>query len=75
MSPETELWMLGISIAAAVIPWAFSLHGKVAIIAHSVESLPEMFEELRDTLAEHEDRLDAHDEALQALRTRPTAGD
>lgn len=71
MSETTELWMLGISVAAAVIPWAFSLHAKVAVIANSVESLPEMFEELRDTLAEHEDRLDRHDQEIQALRKAP----
>jgi xanthosine utilization system XapX-like protein len=73
MSPETELWMLGISVAAAVIPWAFSLHAKVAVIANSVESLPEMFEELRATLEEHEVRLDQHDEAIQALSKTPNA--
>lgn len=73
MSETAELWMLGISVAAAVIPWAFSLHAKVAVIANSVESLPEMFEELRETLAEHEDRLDQHDEAIQALRQTPPA--
>jgi hypothetical protein len=71
MSPETELWMLGISVAAAVIPWAFSLHAKVAVIANSVETLPEMFEELRATLAEHEERLDLHEEAIQALKKAP----
>lgn len=73
MSETTELWMLGISVAAAVIPWAFSLHAKVAVIANSVESLPEMFEELREQMAEHEDRLDQHDEAIQALRQTPRA--
>ena len=72
MSPEAELWMLGISVAAAVIPWAFSLHAKVAVIANSVESLPEMFEELRATLEEHEVRLDQHDEAIQALSKTPS---
>lgn len=71
MSETTELWMLGMSVAAAVIPWAFSLHAKVAVIANSVESLPEMFEELRETLAEHEDRLNQHDEAISALSKAP----
>ena len=72
MSPETELWMLGISVAAAVIPWAFSLHAKVAVIANSVESLPEMFEELRATLEEHEVRLNQHDEEIKALSKAPS---
>jgi|GEM_PF-2114613 len=74
MSFEHEVWMLAISIAAAVIPWAFSLHAKVAVIANSVESLPEMFEELRATLEEHEDRLDEHDEAIQALAQKTSPG-
>jgi hypothetical protein len=72
MSPETELWMLGVSVAAAVIPWAFSLHAKVAVIANSVETLPEMFEELRDMIAEHEERLDSHEEAITALKKAST---
>jgi hypothetical protein len=74
MSFEGELWMLGISVAAAVIPWAFSLHAKVAVIANSVESLPEMFEELRATLEEHEERLDEHEQAIQTLSKKTDAG-
>ncbi|NBW15748.1 MAG: hypothetical protein EBR82_47950 [Caulobacteraceae bacterium] len=74
MSFESELWMLGISVAAAVIPWAFSLHAKVAVIANSVESLPEMFEELRATLEEHEERLDEHEQAIQTLNQKTEAG-
>ena len=67
MSPETEMWMLGISVAAAVIPWAFSLHAKVAVIASSVESLPRMLNELRQTIEEHEVRLNQHDQKIEAL--------
>ena len=67
MSPETELWMLGISVAAAVVPWAFSLHAKVAVIANSVESLPRMLDELRKTIEEHEVRLNQHDKKIEAL--------
>jgi len=70
MSFEGEVWMLVISAAAAVIPWAFSLHAKVAVIANSVESLPEMFEELRATLEEHEERLDEHEQAIQTLHQK-----
>lgn len=74
MSPETELWMLGISVAAAVVPWAFSLHAKVAVIASSVESLPRMLDELRQTIEEHEVRLDQHDKKIEALSQAPSAG-
>ena len=74
MSPETELWMLGISVAAAVVPWAFSLHAKVAVIASSVESLPRMLDELRQTLEEHEVRLNQHEQKIEALGQTSTPG-
>jgi hypothetical protein len=74
MSPETELWMLGISVAAAVIPWAFSLHAKVAVIASSVESLPRMLNELRQTIEEHEVRLNQHDKKIEALGQATSTG-
>ena len=74
MSPETELWMLGISVAAAVIPWAFSLHAKVAVIASSVESLPRMLNELRQTIEEHEVRLNQHDKKIETLSQATTPG-
>jgi TolA-binding protein len=73
MSAETEMWMLAISVAAAVVPWAFSLHAKVAVIANSVESLPRMLDEVRKTLEEHEDRLDQHDKKIEALNQAPSA--
>lgn len=74
MSPETELWMLGISVAAAVVPWAFSLHAKVAVIANSVESLPRMLDELRQTIEEHEVRLNQHDKTIEALSQASSSG-
>ena len=74
MSPETELWMLAISVAAAVVPWAFSLHAKVAVIANSVESLPRMLDELRKTIEEHEVRLNQHDKKIEALGQAATLG-
>jgi hypothetical protein len=74
MSPETEIWIVAITVAAAVVPWAFSLHAKVAVIAHSCEQLPEMFAELRDKLAEHEARLDEHESQLAAIKATPPAG-
>jgi xanthosine utilization system XapX-like protein len=74
MSPETELWMLGISVAAAVVPWAFSLHAKVAVIANSVESLPRMLDELRQTIEEHEVRLNQHDKKIEALHQAAAPG-
>jgi predicted component of type VI protein secretion system len=72
--PEVELWMLLATVAAAVVPWAFSIHAKVAVIAHSVESLPQIVAELRDCIAEHESRLEEHDKEIQALKVSARAG-
>ena len=67
MTSEVDFWMLIVSTAAAVVPWAFSIHAKVAVIAASVESLPEVVEQIRKTLAEHESRLDEHAKKIQAI--------
>ena len=72
MSPEFEFWAIIASAAAAVVPWAFSLHAKVAVIANSVEALPEIVEEIRQALQEHEDRLDEHAEAIETLKKAAT---
>jgi hypothetical protein len=74
MQVELEFWMLALSVAAAVIPWAFSIHAKVAVIANSVESLPEIVEEMREALQEHEVRLDEHAEAIAAIQKATRAG-
>lgn len=61
MSVDAEMWILIATVVVAVVPWAMSIHAKVAVIAHAVESLPEVVEELRLTLQEHEHRLEKHD--------------
>jgi hypothetical protein len=68
MSESAELWMVGLSVAAAVVPWAMSIHAKVAVIARSVEELPSLIKELSETLEEHEVRLNRHDEEIKALK-------
>lgn len=65
---EIEIWMLILTGVCAVIPWAFSIHAKVAVIANSVEHLPQVVEELRDVLREHEQRLDQHASEIAALK-------
>lgn len=65
---EIELWMLLVTGLCAVIPWAFSIHAKVAVIANAVEHLPQVVEELRDVLREHEHRLDQHASQIQTLQ-------
>ena len=65
---EVEMWLVVVSCVAAVVPWAFSMHAKVAVIASAVESLPEMVHELRNALAEHEGRLDEHEKEIATLK-------
>lgn len=74
MSESAELWMIGISVAAAVVPWAMSIHAKVAVIAKSVEELPDLVRELRETLEEHEVRLDRHDKEIETLKVSARVG-
>lgn len=71
---EVEIWMLVVSGACAIVPWAFSIHAKVAVIASAVENLPQVVEELRQVLHEHEHRLDQHASEIQALKEKTTTG-
>jgi hypothetical protein len=74
MSVDAEMWILIATVVVAVVPWAMSIHAKVAVIAHSVESLPEVVEELRLTLQEHEHRLERHDAEIKALQKETGPG-
>lgn len=71
---EAEVWLAAITVAAAVVPWAMSIHAKVAVIATSVEELPDLVKELRETLEEHEVRLDRHDAEIKTLKDKTAAG-
>jgi len=65
---ELEVWMILLTVACAVVPWAFSMHAKVAVIASAVQDLPQVVDELREILREHEHRLDEHASKIQALQ-------
>jgi len=69
---DTEMWMIALTAACAIVPWAFSIHAKVAVIANSVESLPLIVEELREALQEHEVRLNEHAKEIQTLKVQAT---
>lgn len=75
MTIDVEIVAVLGSVIAACIPWAFSMHAKVALIAHSVEALPELVRRLEGKLDQHEDRLDRHEQEIQALKRPPKAGD
>jgi len=65
---ETDTFIFMATVICAVVPWAFSIHAKVAVIASAVETLPEIVEELRTTLQEPAHRLDRHDGQIEALQ-------
>jgi ABC-type molybdate transport system permease subunit len=69
---DTEMWMIALTAACTIVPWAFSIHAKVAVIANSVESLPLIVEELREALQEHEVRLNEHAKEIQTLKVQAT---
>ena len=73
MTIDTEVWMIALTAACAIFPWAFSIHAKVAVIASAVESLPQVVEELREALEEHEVRLDEHAKDIQTLKEKTGA--
>ena len=70
---EVELLMIFATAAVAVVPWAFSIHAKVAVIASAAEGLPDVVEELRHVLKEHEDRLNEHAKEIASLKETPRA--
>lgn len=70
MRIDVEIWMLAVTAACAVVPWAFSIHAKVAVIASAVESLPEVVNELREALQEHEARLNQHAKEIETLKEK-----
>lgn len=71
---DIEIWMLVATVLIATVPWAMSIHAKVAVIASSVESLPDVVEELRTMLAEHEARLDHHAQEIKTLKEAAGSG-
>lgn len=74
MTIDTEVWMIALTAGCAIVPWAFSIHAKVAVIASAVESLPEVVEELRDALQEHEHRLNQHAKEIETLKEKTRTG-
>lgn len=74
MAIDTEVMMIALVAGCAIVPWAFSMHAKVAVIASAVESLPEVVEELRDALQEHEHRLNQHAKEIETLKEKTRAG-
>ncbi len=53
--------LIVITVLIAVVPWAMSIHAKVALIAHAMEGMPEF-------VSKTQARLDHHEQAIQALQ-------
>lgn len=74
MTVDVEILAVLLAAVFAVIPWAFSIHAKVALIAQSVEALPELIKELRIKLEQHEERLDAHEKEIEVIKSKTKTG-
>ena len=61
MPSEVVLALLAVGIA--VIPWAMSIHSKVALIAMATSTLPELLKKID----QHEQRLNNHDTEISRL--------
>jgi hypothetical protein len=51
---QTDHILLMITLVLAVVPWAMSIHAKVALIAQAMEGMPELVRETHATLKQHE---------------------
>jgi hypothetical protein len=63
---HTDQLLAFITILIAVVPWAMSIHAKVALIASAMEGLPDL---VRETRA----KLDQHETAIKALQKAAVA--
>jgi hypothetical protein len=64
---ETDKILLLVTLVAAVVPWAMSIHAKVSTIAHAMEGLPEL-------VRESQLKLERHEQAIKALQKAAAAG-
>lgn len=59
---NTDHMLMALTVLVAVVPWAMSIHAKVALIAHAMEGIPEFVNKTQV-------RLNTHEQAIQALQT------
>lgn len=64
---QTDHILIAVTVAAAVVPWAMSIHAKVSAIAQAMEGLPDM---VRETQV----KLERHEQAIKALQQAAVAG-
>jgi hypothetical protein len=64
----TDQLLIGVTVLAAVVPWAMSIHAKVAIIAQAMEGVPELVQKTQVRLEQHEKAIAALQAAASARR-------
>jgi hypothetical protein len=61
-----EQWAILLTVAVAAVPWAFSVHAKLAAIAEAVKAIPNLWLKVD----EHTDILQGHAIDLARLKER-----
>lgn len=62
----TDQILIAITLIVSVVPWAMSIHAKVAMIANAMEGLPELVHRTQAKLEEHEKAITALQAAAAA---------
>lgn len=62
----TDQILIAITLIVSVVPWAMSMHAKVALIANAMEGLPELVHRTQAQLKEHEKAITALQAAAAA---------
>ena len=63
---QTDHVLIAVTLGAAVVPWAMSIHAKVSAIAQAMAGVPELVRETQVLLERHE-------QAIKALQTAAVA--
>lgn len=66
ISDEVLVGILGLAVAA--IPWAFSVHAKVAVIAEAVQHVPEVIDGLRTKVECVEQRTTRNEKDIEVIK-------
>jgi len=71
ISDEVLVGLLGMAVAS--VPWAFSVHAKVAVIAEAVQHIPEVIDGLRTKVECVEHRTTRNEADIEAIKAATTA--
>lgn len=71
ISDEVLVGLLGLAVAS--IPWAFSVHAKVAVIAEAVQHIPEVINGLRTKVECVEQRTARNEKDIEVIKAATAA--